>query len=103
MNNNLKLASGRTAGQLRWLGTPSLLSLIVAVAGACASDQTEDSSVTTAGQAVTASQVLINEVMINPDGSPVDNYKYIELKGTPNGTLEGYQLAIVNGAYSGNL
>lgn len=42
--------------------------------------------------------VFINEVLINPPGSADDTHEFIELLGTPGMRLDGYAVAICNGA-----
>ncbi len=42
--------------------------------------------------------VFINEVFINPPGSLDDTREFIELLGTPGKKLDGYAVALVNGA-----
>jgi len=43
--------------------------------------------------------VFINEVFINPPGSSADDTReFIELLGTPGRSLDGYAIALVNGA-----
>lgn len=41
--------------------------------------------------------VFINEVFINPQGSPDADREYIELLGTPGMKLDGYAIAVLNG------
>ncbi len=103
MNNTIKSASNRSVGRLRWLGAPGLLACVAAVAGACASDQS-DESVGYAQQAAVATTVLLNEVLYDPPGgAAADNaHQYIEITGTANGTLEEYYVVVVDGRSTGS-
>lgn len=53
---------------------------------------------TTVADVVIADQdVLINEVFANVSGAADDGYEYIELRGTPNASLNGLQVVIFEG------
>lgn len=97
-------ASRRSSGKLRWLGAPSLLTGALAVAAACSSEQ-GDESIELAQQAAAATGVLLNEVVFDPRGQGAADaaHQYIEIMGSANGTLEGYQLVVVDGRSDGGL
>ena len=42
--------------------------------------------------------VFINEIFVNPPGSLDDTREFIELNGTPGKNLDGYGIAVINGA-----
>ncbi|HEY5960408.1 MAG TPA: hypothetical protein VIV60_27835, partial [Polyangiaceae bacterium] len=81
----------------RWMKTPSLLSLVVAMVGACASDGSDESIGVTAKALATG--LVLNEVLFNPNGDTGADaaYQYVEIKGSAGGTLENVYLVYVNG------
>ncbi len=99
------------SGKLTFNPTDTVLPINIPILGDTAIEGTERFTVTltttgggatlgttTAADVVIADQdVLLNEVFANVSGAADDGYEYIELRGTPNASLNGLQVVIFEG------